>query len=65
MKVEADIARCRDAGLCALTAPEVLDQDEHDGKVVVLDEEPPPEFHHVVGVAAQLCPNSVIRLEET
>jgi ferredoxin len=64
MRIVVDVQRCRGAGLCALTAPEVFDQDENDGTVVVLEEEPPPEFHHVVGVAAQLCPNSVIRLEE-
>ena len=64
MRIVVDVQRCRGAGLCALTAPEVFDQDENDGTVVVLDEKPPPELHHVVGVAAQLCPNSVIRLEE-
>ena len=64
MRVVVDVQRCRGAGLCALTAPEVFDQDEDDGTVVLLNEEPPPELHHVVGAAAQLCPNSVIRLEE-
>jgi ferredoxin len=65
MRVVVDVERCRGAGLCALTAPEVFDQDEEDGTVVVLVDEPPPERHHAVGVAARLCPNSVIRLEET
>ena len=64
MRIVVDVQRCRGVGLCALTAPEVFDQDEDDGTVVVLNDEPPPEFHQVVGVAAQLCPNSVIRLEE-
>jgi len=64
MRVVVDVQRCRGAGLCALTAPEVFDQDEDDGTVVVLIQEPSPEFHDVVGAAAQLCPNSVIRLEE-
>ena len=64
MRVVVDVQRCRGAGLCALTAPEVFDQDEDDGTVVVLNEEPPPELHDVVGAAVQLCPNSVIRLEE-
>ena len=64
MRVVVEVERCRGAGLCALTAPEVFDQDEEDGTVVVIDEEPPSELHHVVRAAAGLCPNSVIRLEE-
>jgi ferredoxin len=64
MRIVVDVARCRGAGLCALTAPEVFDQDQEDGTVIVLADEPPPELRHAVGVAAQLCPNSVIRLED-
>ena len=65
MRIAVDVDRCRGAGLCALTAPEVFDQDDEDGTVVVLVQEPPPELHHAVEAAAELCPNSVIRLEET
>jgi ferredoxin len=65
MRIVVDVERCRGAGQCALTAPEVFDQDEQDGTVVVLTDEPPPELHHAVGVAAQLCPNAVIRLEDS
>src|SRR6185436_2415280 len=46
MRVVVNVERCRGAGLCALTAPEVFDQDERDGTVVLLDAEPPPELHH-------------------
>jgi ferredoxin len=59
--VEAD--RCRGAGLCALTAPEVFDQSEDDGTVVVLDAEPPDAVHDAVRRAEALCPNAVIGLE--
>ena len=65
MRVIVDVERCRGAGLCTLTAPEVFDQDEQDGTVVLLDGEPPPSRHQTVVAAAQLCPNSVIRLEGT
>jgi ferredoxin len=64
MKVIVDVVRCRGAGLCALTAPDVFDQDEEDGTVLVLDAEPPPAQHEAVTAAARLCPNSVIRLED-
>ena len=64
MKIVVHVARCRGAGQCTRTAPKVFDQDERDGTVVVLDDEPPPELHHAVRMAARLCPNSVIRLKE-
>ena len=65
MRVAVDVERCRGAGLCALTAPDVFDQDEQDGTVLVLDPEPPPAHHQAVVAAARLCPNSVISLEDT
>ena len=65
MRIVVDVDRCRGAGQCALTAPEVFDQDEDDGTVVVLVDEPPSDLHQSVARAAQLCPNSVIRLQET
>ena len=65
MRIGVDVDRCRGAGQCALTAPEVFDQDEDDGTVVVLVDEPPSDLHQSVALAAQLCPNSVIRIQET
>jgi ferredoxin len=62
VKVTVDRERCRGAGLCALTAPDVFDQTEDDGTVVLLDESPPPEQHDAVHRAAGLCPNAVIRV---
>ena len=62
MRVVVDIERCRGAGQCVRTAPQVFDQDDEDGTVVVLDEEPPPQLHGAVRMAAGLCPNSVIRV---
>jgi ferredoxin len=65
MRVVVDVGRCRGAGLCALTAPDVFDQDEEDGTVVVLDPEPPASQEREVVAAARLCPNSVISLRDT
>jgi ferredoxin len=64
MRVVVDVARCRGAGLCALTAPDVFDQDEEEGTVLVLDDEPPPALHQAVLAAVRLCPNAVIRVED-
>ena len=64
MRIVVDVERCRGAGLCTLTAPEVFDQDEEEGTVLVLDDRPPPALHQAVIAAARLCPNSVIRVED-
>ena len=41
MRVSVDASRCCGAGLCALTAPAVFDQSEHDGTVLLLEPDPP------------------------
>jgi ferredoxin len=64
MKIQVDRDRCRGAGQCALTAPELFDQSDDDGTVVVLDKEPPPDLQERARRAAALCPNSVISLLE-
>lgn len=62
MRVEVDRDRCRGAGQCALYAPELFDQSEDDGMVVVLDDRPAPALRGKARLAARLCPNGVIRV---
>lgn len=62
MRVTVDRDRCAGAGMCALTEPEVFDQDEDEGRVVLLDAGPPPARHAKVRQAATLCPSGAIRL---
>ncbi|MFF8839321.1 ferredoxin [Streptomyces sp. NPDC015130] len=62
MEVHVDRDRCLGAGMCALTAPRVFDQDEEEGLVVLLDARPPEEQRAAVRVAAGVCPASVITL---
>jgi ferredoxin len=64
MKIHIDHDRCRGAGQCALTAPELFDQSEDDGTVVLLDDQPPPELHARARLAASLCPNAVISITD-
>ena len=64
MKVITDVARCIGAGMCVLTAPEVFDQSEDEGTVVLLDETPPPELHAAVRRARQLCPSGAISVSD-
>ncbi|MFD7917838.1 ferredoxin [Streptomyces sp. NPDC059740] len=62
MRIAVDTEKCCGAGQCALVAPEVFDQRDEDGVVVVLDPEPPAEQHEAVREAAQVCPAAVITL---
>ncbi|TVL89510.1 ferredoxin [Streptomyces sp. LX-29] len=64
MKVKVDADRCVASGMCAFSAPEVFDQNEHDGVVVLLTELPSAEHHDAVRSAVRNCPNMVIAIEE-
>ncbi|MBT2457372.1 ferredoxin [Streptomyces sp. ISL-86] len=64
MDVRVDRDRCLGSGMCALTAPEVFDQDEDEGLVVLLNARPPQEHLAAVRLAAGVCPASVITSTE-
>lgn len=51
---------CVGSGQCALAVPEVFDQDDEDGTVVLLDDSPPRDLHEAVHEAAELCPVQAI-----
>ncbi|APU14511.1 MULTISPECIES: ferredoxin [Actinoalloteichus] len=60
MQVEVDKDRCVGAGMCALTCPEVFDQDEEQGRVVLLQAAPDVERQDAVIEAAEVCPSGAI-----
>ncbi|MEW2402538.1 ferredoxin [Streptomyces sp. NPDC046862] len=62
MKVSVDADKCVAAGQCVLLAPDVFDQREEDGIVVLLDETPGPESHEAVRESAMVCPAAAIHL---
>ncbi|OPG12734.1 ferredoxin [Microbispora sp. GKU 823] len=64
MKIKADTGRCIGAGMCVLTLPQVFDQSEDDGTVVVLDAEPSSDLAPAVNRAVQLCPSGALSVEE-
>ena len=64
MKVIVDQSRCVGSGQCVLNAGEVFDQRDEDGIVVLLDDCPPAELADDVRLAVEMCPASVIRIEE-
>ncbi|MED7925511.1 ferredoxin [Nonomuraea sp. LP-02] len=60
MEIKADTTVCIGAGMCALTAPELFDQSEDEGTVLVLRREVPAEMEDVVRRAVTLCPSGAI-----
>jgi len=64
MKVEVDVAKCVASGQCVLVAPDVFDQRDEDGMVVLLDETPAPGLHDAVRESAMVCPATAIRTVE-
>ncbi|TDD56645.1 ferredoxin [Saccharopolyspora elongata] len=60
MRIEIDRDRCVGAGMCALAAPSVFDQNEEDGLVLLVDAEPPEEARESVRTAAVTCPSGAV-----
>jgi ferredoxin len=64
VRIVADREICVGAGLCALTAPEVFDQADSDGLVVVTSSRPHPGILDAVREAVSLCPSGALSLDE-
>jgi ferredoxin len=64
MSFTVDASKCVGAGVCALAAPKVFDQNDDDGIIVVLDDNPPTDQHDAVRDAAARCPAAVIALTD-
>lgn len=64
MRVAVDAPKCVASGQCVLIAPDVFDQRDEDGIVVLLDEAPPPERHGGVRESALVCPAAAILVTE-
>ncbi|GAA3642839.1 ferredoxin [Nonomuraea antimicrobica] len=64
MKVTVDEDKCCGAGNCVLIAPEVFDQREDDGIVILLDATPAPGQYDAVREAAAVCPGAAIEVSE-
>jgi len=63
MRVTVDQDICIASGACVLACPEVFQQDE-DGLVVLVTDEPGSELHDAVREAMAACPAAVIEIEE-
>ncbi|MFG2138559.1 ferredoxin [Streptomyces sp. NPDC048650] len=61
MRVTADRNVCVGAGMCALNAPDVFDQDD-DGLVTVLRSAPEGDDEPAAREAGHLCPSGAIQI---
>jgi ferredoxin len=64
MSVVVDREKCVGAGQCVLAAPDVFDQDDHDGLVSVLLRDLPSDQHDAAREAELTCPARAIELQE-
>ncbi|NEE03474.1 ferredoxin [Phytoactinopolyspora halotolerans] len=64
MHIVVDTDRCVGGGQCVMAAPEIFDQNDDDGTVVLLRADPPPDASAAVREAARLCPALAITLVE-
>lgn len=64
MRIHVDRERCIGSGTCVLTLPDVFDQDDEDGRVLVVDDTPVAEHRAAVDHAVLVCPVSAISIEE-
>ncbi|SMD27378.1 ferredoxin [Kibdelosporangium aridum] len=64
MNISVDQDKCCGAGTCVLLAPEVFDQRDEDGIVVLLDKQPPAELHATIREAVGMCPAAAISVSE-
>ncbi|MBT2508655.1 ferredoxin [Streptomyces sp. ISL-98] len=65
MKVFLAPEQCVGAGHCVTSAPEVFDQNEDDGVVLLLDDTPDADLADSVHEAADLCPAQAILVGAT
>lgn len=62
MKIIADTGRCVGAGQCVLTDPDLFDQSEDDGTVIVLNPEPEGDAQENARTAVHICPGQALSL---
>jgi ferredoxin len=62
MRIEVHRDKCIGSGVCALVAPDVFDQRDDDGVVILLAEYPPERHAESAYEAASRCPAAVIEI---
>jgi ferredoxin len=62
--ITIDEMKCCAAGQCVLAAPDIFDQREDDGIVVLLNADPPEDQYEAAREAAAVCPAVAIEVQE-
>ena len=64
LEVVVDRGRCLGSGNCFYTDPEVFDQSEEDGTVILVNPNPSDGHRDAVLFAASLCPGQAITVRD-
>jgi ferredoxin len=64
MHITVEESKCCAAGQCVFAAPDVFDQREDDGIVILLDSDPPEDQWDNARQAAAVCPAVAIEVRE-
>ncbi|GAB3433197.1 ferredoxin [Flindersiella endophytica] len=64
MRIRVRRELCASSGMCALTAPDLFDQDEDDGRVVLREGARRSDFPAEAREAVLRCPSGALALEE-
>ncbi|MEU1468549.1 ferredoxin [Streptomyces sp. NPDC005761] len=64
MRVIVDKERCVAAGSCVITSPAVFDQNDEDGKVVLLIETPDVNLRDEVLESVNVCPVAALSIAD-
>ncbi len=62
--ITVDEQSCVGAGQCVLSVPDVFDQDEMTGRVVLLEGRPPADLEDDVVEATRACPAQAITVTD-
>ncbi len=63
MEIKVDVERCIGGGQCVLSAPQLFDQNDDDGTVILLAQ-PEPGEEDDARQAARVCPAAAIEILE-
>jgi len=64
MRISVDVDRCIGGGQCVLSAPELFDQSDDDGTVILL-RQPSLSEEEDAQQAARVCPARAIALHDS
>jgi ferredoxin len=64
MRVTVDLEKCIASGSCVTADPDVFDQREDDGIVILLNDNPSTQHRDSVMNAARICPAMAITVED-